>query len=48
MILARANNKGSPPGQGGKGAVHLIGGIFAVNILGTIDILKATFGFLGS
>lgn len=32
------------PGVGGKATMHMIGGLLAMNIVDTIDIVKASFG----
>ncbi len=44
-ILTRMANESSQPGTAGKGLMHIIAGTFAINILGTINVIKATFGF---
>ena len=44
ILLNRAATKGAQPGTMGKGLTHLIGGVLAVNIGGTINVLKATLG----
>ena len=46
IMFLKLGSQGSPPGTLGKGFAHLIGGILAININGTIDILRATFGFV--
>jgi intracellular multiplication protein IcmC len=45
IIFSGLGHESSRPGIVGKGLMHIIGGIFAVNIVGTIDIIKGTFGF---
>lgn len=44
MQLLRLGQQGAPPGTLSKGLLHMMGGILAINILGTFDILKGTFG----
>jgi intracellular multiplication protein IcmC len=44
ILLLRLGHQGSPPGTLSKGLLHMLGGIMAVNIVGTLDVLKATFG----
>ena len=46
IMLARLGQQGSPPGTMSKGIMHIIGGIAAININGTITILKETFGLI--
>lgn len=46
LILLKLGSQGSPPGTLGKGLMHMIGGILAINIMGTIDILRQTFGLV--
>jgi intracellular multiplication protein IcmC len=44
IILTRLAGESVQPGSAGKGLMHIIAGTLAVNIVGTIDIIKATFG----
>lgn len=45
ILLARYGGEGAgQPGTGGKALMHMIGGVLAMNIVGTIDIIKASFG----
>ncbi len=44
-ILTKLGNESVQPGTVGKGLMHIIAGTLAVNIVGTIGIIKATFGF---
>lgn len=44
MMLTRLSNHSSPPGTFGKALTHIIGGLLAVNLFGTWDILKSTIG----
>jgi intracellular multiplication protein IcmC len=45
VILTRLAHESPQPGSLGKGLMHITGGIMAINIVGTIDIIKGTFGF---
>ena len=45
VLMTRSARQGSPPGMMGKAITHIIGGILAVNIVGTIDAIKGTFGW---
>lgn len=45
VILTRLANENPQPGSVGKGLMHIIAGTLAINIVGTIDVIKATFGF---
>ncbi|MCK4608449.1 MAG: type IV secretion protein IcmC [Gammaproteobacteria bacterium] len=44
MLMARSTGQGAQQGTFGKGMVHLIGGILAANIGGTIRMIAASFG----
>lgn len=46
LILTKSVQKdgGNQPGQITKGVIHIIGGVMAMNITRTIDIITATFG----
>jgi intracellular multiplication protein IcmC len=46
IILLRIGSQGSPPGTLGKAFVHMIGGILAINVTGTLEILRGTFGLV--
>lgn len=41
ILIARASNHGQP-GQTGKGLMHVFGGIFAMNIIATLEIINNT------
>ena len=43
-MLVKTVNEGSQPGTFSKGVVHIVGGTFAINIVGTVELLKASFG----
>ncbi len=42
VLIARASSQGQPPGGTGKGLMHVFGGILAVNIVGTIEMINNT------
>lgn len=42
VLIARAASQGQPPGGTGKGLIHVFGGILAVNIVGTIEMINNT------
>lgn len=42
VLIARAAGQGQQPGGTGKGLMHIFGGILAVNIVGTLEILNNT------
>lgn len=42
ILLARSAGQGQPPGGTGKGLVHIFGGILAINIVGTLEIINNT------
>jgi len=44
VILTRIAGENPQPGSMGKGLMHIIAGTLAINIVGTIDMIKATFG----
>jgi intracellular multiplication protein IcmC len=44
IMLVRLGHQGGQPGTLGKGLIHMLGGILAINITGTISILRASFG----
>lgn len=44
VLLSRLSNHSSPPGTFGKSLTHIVGGILAVNVYGTWEILKSTIG----
>lgn len=43
-ILTRTTRQNAPPGITGKALMHIFGGIMAINIVGTINVLKTTLG----
>ena len=42
VLIARAASQGQQPGGTGKGFVHVLGGILAMNIVGTLQIIDNT------
>lgn len=44
-ILTRIAQESPQPGVVGKGIIHIIAGTLAINIVGTISVIKATFGY---
>ncbi|APF02303.1 TPA: type IVB secretion system protein IcmC/DotE [Legionella pneumophila] len=42
VLIARSASQGQPPGGTGKGLIHVFGGILAINIVGTIDMINNT------
>lgn len=42
VLIARSASQGQPPGGTGKGLIHIFGGILAVNIVGTLQMINNT------
>ena len=42
VLIARSASQGQQPGGTGKGLVHVFGGILAMNIVGTLQIINNT------
>ncbi|KTD21060.1 hypothetical protein [Legionella londiniensis] len=42
VLIARSAAQGQPPGGTGKGLMHVFGGILAMNIVGTLEIINNT------
>lgn len=42
VLVARSASQGSQPGGTGKGLMHVFGGILAINIVGTMQIINNT------
>jgi len=42
ILIARSASSGQPPGGTGQGLTHVFGGILAMNIMGTIQIINNT------
>lgn len=42
VLIARSASQGQPPGGTGKGLTHIFGGILAMNIVGTLQIINNT------
>lgn len=44
-ILTKLAHESTQPGTVAKGIMHIIGGVLGINIVGTIHVLRVTFGF---
>jgi intracellular multiplication protein IcmC len=42
VLIARSSGQGQQPGGTGKGIIHVFGGILAINIVGTVQMLNNT------
>ena len=42
MLIARSASSGQPPGGTGTGLMHVFGGILAMNIVGTLQVINNT------
>jgi intracellular multiplication protein IcmC len=42
VLIARSASQGQPPGGTGKGLIHVFGGILAINIVGTLNMINTT------
>lgn len=42
VLVAKTASQGQPPGGTGKGLVHVFGGILAMNIVGTLQVINNT------
>lgn len=42
ILIARSASQGQPPGGTGKGLMHVFGGILAINIVGTLQMINNT------
>lgn len=42
VLIARSASQGQPPGGTGKGLIHVFGGILAINIVGTLEMINNT------
>ena len=42
VLIARSASQGQPPGGTGKGLAHVFGGIMAMNIVGTLQVVNNT------
>ncbi|MDI1352281.1 MAG: type IV secretion protein IcmC [bacterium] len=42
VLVARSASQGQPPGGTGKGLVHVFGGILAINIVATLEMINNT------
>lgn len=46
ILLTKIGGHSGQPGTLNKAVLHILGGILAINIVGTIDVLQATFGLV--
>ncbi len=44
VLLVKANKENAQPGNMSKGLMHVIAGVMAINITGTIDMINQTLG----
>jgi intracellular multiplication protein IcmC len=44
VLLARSSSSQGAHGLFGRGLAHVVGGVFAINIVGTCNVIAATFG----
>lgn len=44
LILSKATGQGAQPGTLSKGVVHIFGGVLAVNVVQTVNVVTNTFG----
>lgn len=42
VLIARSASQGQPPGGTGRGLIHVFGGVLAMNIVGTLEVLTNT------
>jgi intracellular multiplication protein IcmC len=42
VLVARSASQGQPPGGTGKGLMHVFGGVCAINIIGTMEVINNT------
>lgn len=42
LLIARSASQGQPPGGTGQGITHVFGGILAMNIIGTMQVINNT------
>lgn len=48
ILIVRSAGENAPPGQAGKGTMHVLGGLMAINIVGTVNALTATVSGSGN
>jgi intracellular multiplication protein IcmC len=48
ILISRSASHGQPPGGTGKGFIHVFGGILAMNIVQTLNIINNTLYGVGS
>ena len=44
ILVVKGAQAGSQPGNSSKGLIYVVGGVMAINITGTIDLINATLG----
>ena len=42
VLVSRSASQGQPPGAMGQGLIHVFGGVLAMNIIGTLQVLQNT------
>lgn len=42
ILISKGSSQGQAPGGTAKGIMHIIGGVLAMNIIGTLEVLNAT------
>ena len=42
ILIARAGSQGQSPGGTSKGLIHVVGGIMAMNVIGTLQVINNT------
>jgi len=45
FLILKGTQKGQQQGLLGKGVLHIVGGILAINLIGTVELLRSSFGF---
>lgn len=44
VLMIKSTGENAPPGNIGKGMMHIFGGVMAINITGTIDMINKSLG----
>lgn len=44
ILVSKSTGEGAPPGSMSKGVIHIVGGVLAVNIVGTVELVTNTLG----
>ena len=42
ILISRSASQGQPPGAMGQGLMHVLGGVLAMNIIGTLQVIQNT------